>query len=197
MTITGIHDEIDEKRLVFLLKTGDEDAYRILFRRFRNPIYAVAYGITLDREESADIVQEVLIKVFENIKNFREESRLDTWIRRISVNESLNWKRKLKRRFRWHHKPLDENEEETGFEGGQPDTLYEKRMQEKILDEKLKTLPEEARTVLVLKEMEGLSYDEIAKILNIRVGTVSSRLYYARRKLAGSLKEYNDGKDQR
>ncbi len=189
-------DTLDENRLVSLLKQGNEDAFRILIRQYQARLFAVAYGITLDREESLDIVQEVFIKVWQKIHTFRDESKLSTWLRRITVNQCLNWQRRWKRRLRWHHQPLETDEAgdypELGTNDYHPETLYRKKELEKILWEKLKELPEEARAVFVLREAEELSYDEIAEVLKIKRGTVSSRLYYARQKLKESLKEYQD-----
>ncbi|MCP4348248.1 MAG: sigma-70 family RNA polymerase sigma factor [Desulfobacterales bacterium] len=189
-------DTLDENRLISLLKQGNEDAFRILILRYQARLFAVAYGITLDREESLDIVQEVFIKVWQKIHTFRDESKLSTWLRRITVNQCLNWQRRWKRRFRWRHQPLETDEAgdypELGTNDYHPETLYRKKELEKVLWEKLKELPEEARAVFVLRETQELSYDEIAEVLNIKRGTVSSRLYYARQKLKESLKEYQD-----
>lgn len=190
----------DESTLVSLLKQGQEDAFRVLVRRYETRVFSIAYGITLDREESLDIVQEVFLKVYQNIHTFREESRLSTWLHRITVNLCLNWKKRWKRRFRWHHQPLERdqsgNDLKSGTEAHYPDALYEKKEFEKIFWDRLNELPEKTRAVFVLKEVEGLSYDEIAKALGVRTGTVSSRLFYARKRLKESLKQYlEEGKN--
>ncbi|MBN1842192.1 MAG: sigma-70 family RNA polymerase sigma factor [Deltaproteobacteria bacterium] len=200
-----VSDEVDkdlgdESTLVSLLKQGQEDAFRVLVRRYETRVFSIAYGITLDREESLDIVQEVFLKVYQNIHGFREESRLSTWLHRITVNLCLNWKKRWKRRFRWHHQPLERDESgndlKSGTEAHYPDALYEKKEFEKIFWDRLNELPEKTRAVFVLKEVEGLSYDEIAKTLGVRTGTVSSRLFYARKRLKQSLKQYlEEGKD--
>ena len=184
----------DESRLVSGLKDGQEEAFRLLIRRYQGKLYSVAYGITLDREESLDIIQEVFLKVYQKIHTFREESRLSTWLHRITVNQCLNWKRRWKRRFRFHHQPIERDEAgefpELGTDADYPETQYEKKEFERIFWQRLKELPEEARIVYVLKEVEGLSYDEIAAVLKIKKGTVSSRLFYARKRLRDSLKPY-------
>lgn len=189
-------DHYDETRLISRLRKGDEDAFRVLMQQYERRLFSIAYSITLEREESLDIVQEVFMKVFQNIHAFKEKSKLSTWLRRITVNECLNWQRRWKRRFRWHHQPLEKDDAgdypELGTDTYHPETLYQEKELEKIIWEKLGKLPEEARAVFVLKEMEGLSYDEIAKTLKIKRGTVSSRLFYARKKLKELLKEYID-----
>jgi RNA polymerase sigma-70 factor (ECF subfamily) len=183
----------DEARLVALLKAGDETAFRLLIRKYQSKLYSIAYGITLDREESLDVVQDVFLKVYQKIHSFRGESSLSTWLHRITVNMCLNWKRRWMRRFKWHHQPLEREEggaySELGTTETLPGTLYEQKELKEILWEQLKDLPEEARAVFVLKEIEGLSYDEIAKTLRIKTGTVSSRLFYARKKLRKGLKK--------
>jgi RNA polymerase sigma-70 factor (ECF subfamily) len=182
----------NEHLVVDRLKQGDEAAFRLLIRKYQSKLYSIAYGITLDREESLDIVQDVFLKVHQKIHTFRGESSLSTWLHRITVNMCLNWKRRWIRRFRWHHRPLDKEEgdyPELGTSDGLPDAMYEQKELRDILWKQLGELPEEARAVFVLKEMEGLSYDEIAGALKIKTGTVSSRLFYARRKLRKGLEK--------
>ena len=173
---TGLWDEL---RLVSLLKKREEEAFRVLMQRYEKKVFGIAYGITLDREESRDIVQEVFVKVYESIDTFRGESKLSTWLHRITVNLCLNWKRRWKRRFRWQHEPIDSKEtsQRADAEGKdrRPDVIYEKKELEQVFWQSLRKIPETARAVFVLKEVEGLSYDEIAQTLNIRKGTVSSR----------------------
>ncbi len=185
-----------EDELIERLRKGQEEAYRVLVREYQSRLYSLACGITLDREESQDIVQEVFLKVCSNIKGFRGKSSLFTWLRRITVNESLNWRRMARRRFRWKHQPLEtegtEVRPELKSEDSGPEAMYQKKELEKTLNKGLNSLPEEARTIFVLRELEGLSYDDIAAQLNLKKGTVSSRLFYARQRLKEFL-ESNQG----
>lgn len=184
----------DESKLISLLRKREEEAFRVLMQRYQDKVFGIAYGITLDREESLDIVQEVFIKVYERIDTFRAESKLSTWLHRITVNLCLNWKRRWKRRFRWRHEPIEAQEisNMADVEGKdeRPDTLYEKKELKQIFWKTLKEIPETTRAVFVLKEVEGLSYDEIAETLKIRKGTVSSRLFQARKTLKECLRAY-------
>ena len=184
----------DEKKLVSLLKQGQEEGFRLLIRHYQASLLSIAYGITLDREESLDIVQEVFLKVYKNIRTFRQASRLSTWLHRITVNECLNWRRRWKRRFRWHHESIDEeglgDHPALGTSDYDPEILCQNREMRETLWTALRALPEEARAVFALRELEGLSYDEIAKVLNIKKGTVSSRLFHARKRLRQGLKPY-------
>jgi len=190
----------NEGRLVALLKEGHEGAFRVLVRKYQEDLFKIACGITSDREESLDIVQEVFLKVHRHIKNhLDDESKLSAWLRSITRNESLNVLRSWKRRFRRYHQPLETDEggylSELGTDDLAPDALYQEKEVEKAFREALKGLRKNARTVFVLKEVQGLSYDEISRILRIKRGTVSSRLCYARKKLGKSLEKHLD-KDQ-
>ena len=186
----------DEDKLILRLKRGDEEAFNTLFSEYKGMIFSIAYGITLDHEESFDIVQEVFIKVYENIPRFQGKSKLSTWLHRITVNHCLNWQRKWKRRFRWHHHSIDSTDgldnSALGSESFSPEAIYREKEMGRILQESLKKIPEDARAVFILKEFQGLSYDEIAEVMKIKRGTVSSRLYYVRKKLDKSIKKYMD-----
>jgi len=186
----------DEPTLVALLKQGHEGAFEELMQRYRQKVYLIAYGITLDPEESRDIVQEVFLKAFQNISRFEGRARLVTWLHRITVNQSLNWQRRWKRRLRWHHRPIESEEDgesiQLGTDEYQAEILHQRREIDQAYHKALKQLPDDARTIYVLKETEGLSYAEIARILNIKKGTVSSRLFYARQRLQKALKSYRE-----
>lgn len=189
-------DLSDEGTLIPLLKKGHEGAFGFLLKQYQSKLFGIAYGITSDREESLDIVQEVFLKVSQHIGAFRGESGLSTWIHRITINQCLNWQRRWKRRFGWRHQPLEDGKTDDNQElmpkDYSPEAIYEQKELEKMFRGGLKELPKEARAVFVLNEVEGLSYDEIAKVLKIKKGTVSSRLYYARKKLRQSLEKYMD-----
>ena len=183
--------DIDDSRLVTDLKKGNEWAYRKLVEKYQAKLRNVAYGITLDVEESADIIQDVFFKAYMGIDKFKGESSLYTWLRRITINESLNWVRKWKRRFKWQHQSLDQEDGSSldiESDDAGPESVLSDKQVAGILKEGLDKLPEKARAVLVLKEVEGLSYEEIGDILGINKGTVSSRIFYAREKLRECLK---------
>lgn len=184
----------DETALVAALKRGDEAAFSRLVRRYQGRLFGIAYGITLDREESLDIVQETFVKVFQKIHTFRGDSGLATWLYRITVNLSLNWKRRWKRRLRRFHVSLDADDSPTpeGLPDRRyvPDAVHERAELERGFWRALKALPQEIRSVFVLKELEGLSYEDIGRILKIKKGTVSSRLFNARQRLKNTVKTY-------
>lgn len=183
--------DIDDSRLIIDLKDGNERAYRQLVGKYQAKLRNVAYGITLDVEESADIIQDVFLKAYMGIDKFKGESSLYTWLRRITINESLNWVRKWKRRFKWQHQSIDQEDGSSlDLESGEagPEKSLDSKQVAGILKKGLDMLPEKARAVLVLKEVEGLSYEEIGDLLGINKGTVSSRIFYAREKLRENLK---------
>jgi len=186
----------DEPTLVALLKQGREEAYQELLQRYEQKVYQLAYGITLDAEESRDIVQEVFLKAFQNIGKFEGRSRLATWLHRITVNQCLNWQRRWKRRLRWHHHPIESDEDgesiQLGTDEYQAGVLFERREIDQAYKKALNQLPDDARLVYVLKEIEGLSYEEIGQVLNLKKGTVSSRLFYARKRLQEALEAYRE-----
>jgi RNA polymerase sigma-70 factor (ECF subfamily) len=183
--------ELDEKELIKGLKQGNEQAFSLLVHRYRDRLTRVAYGIVLEREESLEIVQDVFVSVYKSIGSFRGESGLSTWLVRITINLSLNWKRRWKRRFRWAHRSLDSQDfvKETEKRGDTPEAQYQgKELEARIMDAVGK-LPDKTRAVFVLNTLEGLSYGEIGQALEIKIGTVKSRLFQARKQIAKAVGE--------
>jgi RNA polymerase sigma-70 factor (ECF subfamily) len=182
---------MDEQHLVDQLRQGDRKAFAVLVNTFQKRLLKVAWGITLDPEESREIVQEVFITVFRQIHSFRQDAALYTWLRKMTINHCLNWKRRWKRRFRWHHDPIirenDPGLSQDDVSMETPETLMQKKQFQDRLMAAVKHLPEKTRTVFVLYALEGLSYEEVADFLQIRKGTVASRLYHARKQVAQVL----------
>ena len=181
---------MNETALIQRLRKGDDHAFEILIKRYQQRLFAIAYGITLDREESLEIVQDVFIAVFRGIGAFRGDASLMTWMRKMTVNICLNWKRKWARRFRWDHRSIETDAghilPEAEEHSKTPERDYMAHESENRLMEHVADLPEKLRSVLVLNALEHLSYDEIAQLLNIKTGTVKSRLHHARKLLAES-----------
>lgn len=178
---------IYDEELIQRLQRGDEWAFQLLVRRFRKKIFAVAFGITLDAEESQDIVQDVFLQAYRTIDRFRSDASLSTWLHRITVNRCLNWKRRWARRFKWLHVSTDSTDGQAAIEPQSelptPEVRVANAQIRKQIDKALKMLPDQARTVFVLRELEGLSYEEIAEATAIKLGTVRSRLFHARKRL--------------
>ncbi|MEN8691237.1 MAG: sigma-70 family RNA polymerase sigma factor [Desulfobacterales bacterium] len=176
-----------DKELILRLQRGDEWAFQLMVRRFRTKIFSIAFGITLDTEESQDIMQEVFLQVYRTIGDFRGDASLATWLHRITVNRSLNWKRRWARRFKWLHVSTDSTDGLSAAEPESdlpsPETRVANAQTRQQIDKALKMLPEQARTIFVLRELEGLAYEEIAAAIGIKLGTVRSRLFHARKRL--------------
>jgi len=183
--------------LVRRLREGEECAYEALILRYEQPVFGVVSRLMDDSADAADVVQEVFLKVFRNIAHFRGDSSLKTWIYRIAVNEARNHKRWFSR----HRRQEVGLEAGPGETGGCRDWLPDPGRSpfEVTLDHETQALIEEAlaqvnptfRAALVLREIEGLSYEEIAEILEISLGTVKSRILRGRdalrKHLAGRL----------
>ncbi|MBZ5601623.1 MAG: sigma-70 family RNA polymerase sigma factor [Acidobacteriia bacterium] len=187
----------DETRLIAELRAGVDAAYETLIDRFEVPVYNIISRLMDDPSDSADVVQEVFLKVFRNITSFRQDASLKTWIYRIAVNEARNHRRWFSR----HKKQEVGLEADPGESQGYQDWLADPGRSpfETALDRETRELIEEAlakvnppfRAALVLREIEGLSYEEIAEILEISLGTVKSRILRGRdalkKHLAGRL----------
>ncbi len=181
-------DKAEEIELVERLKKGQQWAFDRLVSQYQDRLLKIAYGITFDHEDSLEVIQDVFVSVFKNIHSFRQDASLYTWLRKITINHCLNWKRKWKRRFKWHHASIESendqmltNESKKNYD---PEMLYREKQFEDNLMKAIKKLPEKLRVVFVLNSLEGLSYDQIASTLNIKKGTVSSRLHSARQQLS-------------
>lgn len=190
-----VHDE----ELIVRLQRGDEWAFQLLVRRFQRKIYSLAFGITLDAEESRDIVQDVFFQVYRSILDFRGDASLSTWLYRITVNRCLNWKRRWFRRLQWVRKPEGDSRkngnDDVASELPSPEKRVANAQTRQLIDQALNKLSDQARTVFVLRELEDLSYEEIAYATGIKLGTVRSRLFHARRQLRSLLEsaEMEDG----
>lgn len=187
-------DIVDEQDLIKRLKKGQQWAFNTLVETYQKRLLKIAYAITLDQEESLEVVQDVFVSVHKNISTFRQESSLATWLRKITINHCLNWKRKWKRRFKWNHHPIEsENAPDLYTENKKGETpemmVREKQMEQKLM-QAIAQLPEKIRPAFVLSAIEGLSYQEIADTLSINKGTVSSRIHTARTLLMDKLKAH-------
>ena len=180
-----------EAAIVAELKAGSEDAFYWLIAHYNRPVYSLVYRILDDPSDAADTTQEVFIKVFRGIKNFNADSSLKTWIYRIAVHEASNH-----RRWWFRHKAQETSIEPASGSGDeQPclamkDTLVDegKSPLQSVYDEELRArvecelqaLIEPYRTTVILRDIEELSYEQIAEVLNVSLGTVKSRLVRGR-----------------
>jgi RNA polymerase sigma-70 factor (ECF subfamily) len=190
--------EAEDLRLVESLRQASETAYEELLMRFQQPVYTLALRLLNDQSEACDVVQEVFLKVFRNIGSFRGQSTLKTWIYRITVNEAHNARRWFFRHRR-REVELDLNPEEArSWKEIIPDrnrSPYDEaldREQHLMIEAALEKINPIFREAVVLRDITDLSYEEIAEVLAVSLGTVKSRILRGREalreELAGSLR---------
>ena len=187
--------ETDEATLVKRARRGDLGAYDDLVRRYQQRIYATVYHMTSNHEDANDIAQDAFIKGFSALKTFKGGSTFYTWVYRIAVNKTLNFLKSRKHRSAMSLNDMDFNMEHD------PDLvalvsdktprrdIALSELQEK-LNEAMQKLSEQHRLVVTLHDVQGLPHEEIAEIMDCNVGTVRSRLFYARQQMQGYLADY-------
>jgi RNA polymerase sigma-70 factor (ECF subfamily) len=182
-----------ESALVARCAAGDEAACAELVSEHQRMVIQLAINLLGDRDEALDLSQEVFLRVFRTIHHFRGQSSLRTWIYRIAVNQARNKHRFWRRRHRADQVSLDEHVAAHGelTSGGQagPDRVFAQKELAVKLQSALDKLPFDQRTAIVLREVDGLSYEEIAYSLGVAIGTVKSRLTRARQALRLDLQE--------
>jgi RNA polymerase sigma factor (sigma-70 family) len=178
------------------LKTGDEDAFRAVVEAYQDRVFNTCFGFLASREEAEDAAQETFIEVYSSINNFREEAKLWTWIYRIAVNKSLQIIRNKKRKKRfaifYKDKPEEDIFESLSIpdENNHPLFQIENKERSEALYAAMNKLPESQRTAFVLHKIEGLSYDEVSKILNVTMSSVESLMHRAKDNLKKHLYSY-------
>jgi RNA polymerase sigma-70 factor (ECF subfamily) len=185
------HSSVDDARLVRAAQKGDMRAFEELVARHRDKVYGRAFSMMRNEQEAIDLSQEAWVKAWQRLKQFQIESSFTTWITRIVINLCLDELRKRKRR---QTESIEELEEESGGVERQmpaitfnPTERLERGELRQRIDQALSQLSEDHRTVLILHEFEEMEYKQIAKAMECSIGTVMSRLFYARRKLAALL----------
>ena len=183
-----------EAALIQRCVAGEEVACAELVAGHERMVYTLALHLLGDRDEALDLSQEVFLRVFRTIGSFRGQSALKTWIYRIVINQARNRQRFWRRRRRSDQVSLDQHVAEHGDlsqpgDGTSPDRALARKELASRLWSALNDLPFDQRTVIVLREIDGLSYDEIAFSLGVAVGTVKSRLTRARQALRVQLRE--------
>ena len=184
---------VREATLVQRCAVGEEDACAELVAEHQRMVVQLAVNLLGDRDEALDLSQEVFLRVFRTIHSFRGQSSLRTWIYRIAVNQARNRHRFWRRRHRADQVSLDQHVAAHGelVSAGEvrPDRMLARKELAAKLQSALDHLPFDQRTAIVLREIDGLSYDEIAYSLGVAVGTVKSRLTRARQALRHQLRE--------
>lgn len=186
--------QIEDIGLVERCRQGISDAFDELVLEYQKKVFNVAYRLLNNYDEANDIAQEVFVRAYKNIGGFRKESSIFTWLYRITVNLSMN-RLKVLNRERKRLNSLDdpvsteegEVKKEISANGPLPSDILVQKERSELIQKALISLDDEFRIILVLRDIEGLSYEEIARILKINVGTVKSRLHRGRMMLKDKL----------
>ena len=193
MTNESQYTSAEDKALVQQAQKGDMLAFEELVARHRDKIYARAYSMMRNEDEAVDLSQEAWVKAWQKLAQFQGDSSFATWLTRIVINLCLD---QIRRRKRQRAESIEEMDEESGGVERQmepvitnPTERLERGELRQRIDEAMKKLSHEHRTVLVLCEFEEMEYKEIAKVMECSIGTIMSRLFYARRKLASLLQD--------
>ena len=184
-----------EGDLVKRARRGELAAYDELVKRYQERIYATIYHMTSNHEDANDLAQEAFIKAFQALNSFKGGSTFYTWLYRIAVNKTINF---LKQRKNKHHLSLNDLDFNTEHNPDLVALISEKTPHrdaglaelQKKLNESLLKLSEPHRMVVVLHDVQGVSHEEIAEIMDCNIGTVRSRLFYARQQLQALLSDY-------
>lgn len=181
---------MDDFALVREVREGSEAAFRALVERYQDRIVNLVYRYLGDQDESEDVAQEIFLKVFRKLDSFQFESSFYTWLYRIAVNAAQD---RIKRRRRRQAASLDDLPpvfESTASDAGPADRVVLAQEVVAAVREKVDELPPRYRTVVILREFEGHSYEEISRILKCSIGTVESRLFRARQRLMRKLQRF-------
>jgi RNA polymerase sigma-70 factor (ECF subfamily) len=184
-----------ESELVRRARKGDLQAYDDLVKRYQERIYATIYHMTSNHEDANDLAQESFIKAFQALKSFKGGSTFYTWIYRIAVNKTINFLKQRKNRTHMSLNDIDFNAEHDTdlialISDNTPRRAAGLTELQKKLNEALLKLSEPHRLVVVLHDVQGQSHEEIAEVMNCNIGTVRSRLFYARQQMQAELADY-------
>jgi RNA polymerase sigma-70 factor (ECF subfamily) len=196
----GDDDKALEARFVAALKARDERAFNALVARFQDRVYNLIRRLLGNPEEARDVTQEVFVTVFEKVDSYRGDSSIATWIYRIAANHAKNRIKYLSRRKDRHKESIEAmhvqpTHSQLSAQVPRPDQALTRETVSRLVDKALSELDEEHRIVLVLRDVEGQSYDDIAAITGLQLGTVKSRLHRGRQRLKEALAPYIDPKD--
>jgi len=189
----------DDLTLIRRTRKGDAQAFRQLIERYQRKAYSIAFGMLKDKEEALDVTQEAFIKIYKHIECFKGDASFYVWLYRIVYNLCIDFIRKRKGapvHVDMELEALLHTEEEGASHGlisatlGNPQkSLLRKELASKI-QEAMDALPEACRAIVLMREVEGMSYEDLARVFQIPKGTVMSRLFYARAKLQQKLGPY-------
>ena len=185
----------EDRELVDRARGGDTKAFDALVEKYTPRLYGLVYHMTSNREDTHDILQDVFAKAYRSLKRFQGKSSFYTWIYSISVNMTLNFLKKRKRRAGYSFDDIDsgiQNDPAFIDQGHRANPRRQSNIHElqKKLNEAMQELSDDHRSVVTMFDIQGMPHAEISRILGVSEGTVRSRLYYAHKQLQGSLEEF-------
>lgn len=180
---------LTDEAIVALVKAGDSGAFGEIVKRWERRMFALCYGMLGNRDDAKDATQDAFIAAYRNIGNFRGEAKVSSWLHRIAVNQCLTKKRRLKTRA---ETSLDDEDSSGAVEAASADRntplhAAERNERQRLVRRAVNSLPAEMRQVVVMKEYEEMTFQEISEVLEIPLSTVKSRLYTGLKLLKGKL----------
>ncbi len=188
MISTKDNQAMEENEIVKLAQQGDKEAFSVLVRKYQNKVFGLAINIVHNHETADDLAQEIFIKAYQALPRFRYQSEFGTWLYQIAINHIRDYLRRHKKEK--DDLCLDEIPEIRAEEKEISERLAESQEEERrkrLIREKMEEMPEKYRLILSLRDIQGLSYEEIGRMLKLSAGTVDSRLHRARRLLRKKL----------
>ena len=195
------YEQLDDEKIIKLVQEGDQQAFAALFRRYRERIIHAAFAIVHSQQDALEISQECFVRIYANIHKYQPGTHFFTWAYRIVKNLAIDRYRRKKIACEVEF----DNDYQRNFSrpeevlppslGINPEKVYARAELRDQIQKALDSLSEKHRTIIVLREVDGLQYDEIAQVLGIPEGTVMSRLFHARNHLQAALRSYLDNKD--
>lgn len=191
----GSPEAQEDAALVERSQQGDEEAFTQLVQKYQSRVVHLAYSVVRDVEDAVDVAQEAFIKVHRNLKGFRGKSSFYTWLYRVTINLAIDRGRKRKRHPTESLDAIQERSTDAAEpvfpdEGPLPREAAADTELSALVDQAIESLPSRHRTVVLLRDVQGLSYQEIAEVVGCSLGTVMSRLHYARQKLKERLRPF-------
>ncbi len=182
-----------DSELIRLAKAGDSKAYDQLLHKYKNQVYNLIYRMVRNKQEAEDLTQEAFIKAFKSLVSFNEDYAFSTWLYKIATNNCIDYFRKRKLQTYSLDKPIKYKDSEIQQELPDPELNPEKKIlaleRSRIIQDAIDSLPEKYHTAIVMRHREEKSYEEIAEILNLPLGTVKARIFRAREMLNKALKD--------
>ncbi len=183
----------EDKRLIGLALSGDEKAYESLLNKYRNLVFSIMLKMARNKQEAEDLTQEAFMKAFSSLATFNDEFAFSTWLMKIASNNCIDFLRKRKLRTYSIHEPVQYKDEKIEIDIPDRDPTPEKTLiqseRSRMIEETIQALPERYRYVIILRHKEEKSYEEIAEIMNLPLGTVKAQIFRAREILNKNLRE--------